>query len=319
MDCEQAANSRPGPVPRHWEGQRRPVGAASPRDGHASVSQGSGGKSRSHPVYGGTLRGRGSVGPHAPRLLPGASGHEPDAIFVAAPDASRPPSAAHGRSGSSDRDRDRDELWLLGIRALLGGVSVAVRGIALGSAAPAPRRPHDRKKIPLRPGSFRNLHSQPRPGDPTLGSAAIPVGIVAPSDRGSDPAGMQGSGCREAAQAPLSIPMTIERALTMLRIDLLATSQGCVQRPPDLGNSPSPTAAAQRGGSAAHRLCFAGADAGICRVCDAPGPADVLGRRRTANRGHNIPQSGRAVPSADDRPLQLEPVRIRSRAPRKIL
>src|SRR5438128_352981 len=35
----------------------------------------------------------GSIGSHAPRLLPGASGNEPEALFVAAADASGPPSA----------------------------------------------------------------------------------------------------------------------------------------------------------------------------------------------------------------------------------
>jgi hypothetical protein len=64
-------------------------------------------------------------------LLPRASGHGSDALFVAAAHASGPPRLAISRSGSDDRDRGRDEQRLLGIRALLGGISVAVRGVAL--------------------------------------------------------------------------------------------------------------------------------------------------------------------------------------------
>jgi hypothetical protein len=143
---EQALIQAMMDCPRGSGGTRGQVSAAAPRDRPAPVSQGRRSKPRSHSVFGGTLRGRGSVGPYAPRLLPGVFGHEPDAISVASADAFGSPSAASGRSGSGDRDRDRDELWLLGIRALFCGLSVVVRGVALGIAAAATRRSPTAKK-----------------------------------------------------------------------------------------------------------------------------------------------------------------------------
>ena len=143
---EQALIQAMMDCPRGSGGTRGQVSAAAPRDRPAPVSQGRRSKPRSHSVFGGTLRGRGSVGPYAPRLLPGVFGHEPDAISVASADAFGSPSAASGRSGSGERDRDRDELWLLGIRALFCGLSVVVRGVALGIAAAATRRSPTAKK-----------------------------------------------------------------------------------------------------------------------------------------------------------------------------
>ena len=256
---------------------------------------------------------------NAPHLLPRASGNEFDALFVAAAHASGPPGPPNSRSGGDDRDRGRDELWLLGIRALFGGVSVAVRGVALGSAAPAPRGPATAKKYRFALAVAGICIVSRGPKDLPSAFGDISGRHRGLSDRGSDPVGMQESGCREAAQAPLSIPMITRRDLTIFGSISLLPLRVRFNARLTWATLHQPTAAAQRGGSAAHRLYFAGADAGICRVCDASGPADGLGRHGTANRGHNIPQAGRAVSSADDRPLQLEPGGNGSRAPRKIL
>ena len=112
---------------------------------------------------------------------------------------------------AATRDRDRDELWLLGIRALLGSLSVAVRGVALGIAAPATRRPPTAKKYRFALAVAAICIVSHRPTDlPSVRRQS--GGHHGPSDRGFDPAGVQEGGCREAAQAPLSIPMITARA-----------------------------------------------------------------------------------------------------------
>src|SRR5207237_1097568 len=187
-----------------------------------------------------------SIGPHPPRLLPGASGDEPDALFVAAANASGPPRLANGRSDIDHGDRDRYELWFLGIRALFGGVSVALRGIALGSAAAAARRSSTAKK-------YRLALAISGICIVSVGSVNLPWALHI-SGRHRGPSG---------------------RDLTLL----------------------------------------------ACRTADAgqpPGPTDAVGRREAATRGYHPPQPGRTVPSADGRPLCLEPGGAGSTAAREI-
>jgi hypothetical protein len=59
-----------------------------------------------------------------------------------------------------------------------GAISLTLEDLVAAGHRPRQRcaiRPTtpDRKKIPLRPGNFRNLHSEPRPGGPTLASAHL--------------------------------------------------------------------------------------------------------------------------------------------------
>jgi hypothetical protein len=97
----------------------------------------------------------------------------------------------------------------------LGCFSVAYGSLFAESPSAALRRPPEDprpKKTTVPLGNFRNLHSQPRPSGPTLAFGGNFGRHLGASDRGFDPAGMQGSGCREAAQAPLSISIITKRA-----------------------------------------------------------------------------------------------------------
>ena len=98
---------------------------------------------------------------------------------------------SRGRSGDDDRNGDRYQLRLLGTGLLLGDVSLAVRGGALGIAAPAARPPTTKKyRFALAASSICIVSRDPA----DLPLATFPVRTVAPSDRGSDPVGMQESG-----------------------------------------------------------------------------------------------------------------------------
>src|SRR5215472_19202357 len=86
----------------------------------------------------------------------------------AAAHAFSPSSAANGRSDDAHRDQDSDELCLLGIGPLRGGLSVVVRRDTVGNAAPPARRPPAAKNFRFAPGGFLNLHSQHRFPAPSL-------------------------------------------------------------------------------------------------------------------------------------------------------
>ena len=81
----------------YGRGQRGQIGAAAPRDDHAPVSQGRGGKSRSSALHPGALQGDRGVGPDIAGVLPGAARDEPQAIPAVAPDASRTAGSARRR------------------------------------------------------------------------------------------------------------------------------------------------------------------------------------------------------------------------------
>src|SRR6516225_4897307 len=115
----------------------------------------------------------------------------PHRVMVAALSVAGAPGAAHGRSGDDDRNGDRYQLRLLGTGLLLGDVSLAVRGGVLGIAAPAARPPTTKKyRFALAASSICIVSRDPA----DLPLATFPVRTVAPSDRGSDPVGMQESG-----------------------------------------------------------------------------------------------------------------------------
>src|SRR5215831_11160904 len=78
-----------------------------------------------------------------------ASRDEPDTLSLAAADASGPSSAADGRSDDNHCDRDSDELCLLGIGPLRGGLSLAIRRDTLGNAAAPARRPAKNFRLAL--------------------------------------------------------------------------------------------------------------------------------------------------------------------------
>jgi len=119
---------------------------------------------------------------------------------------------SRGRSGDDDRNGDRYQLRLLGTGLLLGDVSLAVRGGVLGIAAPAARPPTTKKyRFALAASSICIVSRDPA----DLPLATFPVRTVAPSDRGSDPVGMQESGMPGSARAPLSTPKTTKRALAI--------------------------------------------------------------------------------------------------------
>jgi AraC-like DNA-binding protein len=90
----------------------------------------------------------------------------------------------------------------------LGRFSVAYGSLFGESPSASLRRPPedpDRKKIRLRPGSCRNLHSQPRSEGPTLEVWRDSGRHRGPSDRGLIRL-VQRGGCPQAPQVPLSIP-----------------------------------------------------------------------------------------------------------------
>src|ERR1700736_6155393 len=82
------------------------------------------------------------------------------------------------------------------------------------------------KKIPLRPGSCRNLHSQPRSDGPALRVGGNSGWHHGPWDRRSHPACTQGNGMPGSGTGTFIDPDDYQASLRQVRIDLLGTSQG---------------------------------------------------------------------------------------------
>src|SRR5205823_4901300 len=90
---------------------------------------------RRNSIYGGTLRRSRRYLLDTARLLPGTSGHEPEAVSVDAADEPGAAGTAKSGLGTYDSDRNRHELWVLGIGPLFGCLPLNVRRIALDRPA----------------------------------------------------------------------------------------------------------------------------------------------------------------------------------------
>src|SRR5215813_11509737 len=145
--CRGSASARAGadpgndPVLERRPGDRGWQCLLAARSRDAAIGKFPRGEPRLYFAFDGPLRSGRGLGPHASHPLPGASRDEPDTLSLAAADASGPASAAHGRSDDNHCDRDCNELCLLGIGPLRGGLSLAIRRDALGNAAAPARRP----------------------------------------------------------------------------------------------------------------------------------------------------------------------------------
>src|SRR4051794_23620920 len=101
---------------------------------------------RPGPLFSRPLYGNRGIGEHAPQLLSGASRYEADEVSATAKNEFRAASATNGRSRDDNRNRDCDQLRVLGIGSVLRVIPSAFWRDTICLTAPASRGSQARTK-----------------------------------------------------------------------------------------------------------------------------------------------------------------------------